>query len=383
MKMPGILLSGLLAGATSLGAPIIPQASTSEHKACIPLEASPASEEDTAAFKEILGAVHADMEILLYVSHDPKMKNYAGAMSFRCPVENHEMYETDENWTIYDPDAIQGDAARDFVFAHEIAHHMNGDTTSGRPRTKELELRADYNGSKYLLSMGWNRARLLHALDLLDLPRNPPPGYPTREERKAEVEDAAAPPRPAPPTDLRASLVFDPFANMPFFDMLVNLQFNGPIRLLQAGSDDKFVCAVGTQDPKIPSTRHFTFYEGCARAERTSFDLEAHGPNLGYWIRQREEPCPEYAANCIYVLESIGNQLQFWNQDLAADRYGWEGELGEQELFSFEAVDPSQGLVRIKTHKGDYITVDPRTGKLQGGGSKKRAAVFRALSEPK
>jgi hypothetical protein len=383
MKTIGTLLLALLVNGISHGAVAAAQADKNENKPCVDLVASPASEEDTEAFKEILAALHVDMDILLYVSRDSMMRNYGGAMSFRCEVGNHEMYETDENWTIYDSDLIQGDAARDFVFAHEIAHHMNGDTTSVRPRSKELELRADYNGAKYLLQMGWNQARLLHALDLLNLPQNPPTGYPTLEERRAAIKDAAAPPRPAPPTDLRASIFFDPSANMPLFNMLVNLQFNGPIRLLQAGSDDKFVCAVGTQDPKIPSTRHFAFFDSCARAERTSFDLEPRGPNLGYWIRQSEEPCPEYAANCLYVLESTGDQLQFWNQDLAADRYGWEKELGERELFTFEAVDPSQGLVRIKARKGDYITIDPKTAKLQNGGSEKQAAAFRVLFEPK
>jgi hypothetical protein len=97
---------------------------------------------------------------------------------------------------------------------------------------------------------------------------------------------------------------------------------------------------------------------------------------------QNEEPCPEYAANCRYALESAGNQLRFWNEDLAADRDGWEKELGEQEIFSFEAVDPSEGLVRVKARNRGYIFVDPKTAKLQNGGSQKQAAEFRVLFEP-
>lgn len=71
--------------------------------------------------------------------------------------------------------------------------------------------------------------------------------------------------------------------------------------------------------------------------------------------------------------------MQFWNQNLAADLYGWEKELGEQELFSFEPADSSQGLVRIKLHKGSYVLVDPVTAKLRSGGSREQAAEFKVL----
>ena len=384
MRTTGILLLVLLVNGIRCEAIVAAQADKNEHKPCVDhLVASPASEVDEAAFKAILDAIHVDMDILLYVSHDSMLKNYGGAMSFRCEVDNHEIYETDENWTIYDPDLIKGDAARDFVFAHEIAHHLHGDTTSGKPRSKQLELRADFSGAKYLLLMGWTKARLLHALDLLNLSQDPPPGYPTLEERKANVEDAAyKPPAPGAPTDLRVTAVFAPaFPYKNQWDDLLNLKFGGPIRLLNPGTN-KFVCARGTPDPKIPSARHFAFYDSCERSERTSFVLQISSKsNLGYWIVQTEMPCPEYAANCQYVLESVGDQLQFWNQDLAADKFGWEQELGNQELFTFEGVDLPKGLVRIKARKGGYIFVDPKTAKLQGGGSQKQAAEFRVLFE--
>lgn len=357
------------------------QAEKSGHKPCVNLVAVPASEEDDAAFKAILNAAHSNMEILLYVSHDPMVKNHGGAMSFRCEVENHDIYETYENWTIYDPDLIQGDAARDFVFAHEIAHHMNGDTFSDRPRSKQVELLADSDGAKYLLQMGWNEARLQHALDLLDPPQSPQVGYPTLEERKAIVEGAAAPPPLAPPTGLWGRLVPPP----PYeglLDELQNLKYQGTIRL-QSLRTNGYVCAKGTSDPKISSTKHFSFFDNCGLDPSGLFDLRIDtNDGSGYWIQQPAVPCPKYAGICQYVLESIGDQLQFWNQNLAADATGWEKELGEQEVFSFEASDRSEGPVRIKSHNRGYIFVDPKTAKLQNGGSREQAAEFKVVFDP-
>lgn len=399
MKTVGTVLLLLLVRGTSRLAAQIPPASTpnpvyarlqqdeaaaadraekSGHKPCVNLVAIPASEEDDAAFRAILNAAHSNMEILLYVSHDPIVKNHGGAMSFRCEVENHDIYEAYENWTIYDPDLIQGDAARDFVFAHEIAHHMNGDTSSDRPRSKQVELLADSDGAKYLLQMGWNEARLEHALDLLNLPQSPQVGYPTLEERKAIVEGAATLPPPAPPTGLWGR-VTPPPPYEKLLDMLQNLKFQGTISL-QSLRTNRYVCAKGASDPKIPPIEHFSFFDNCGLDQSAQFDLRIDtNDGSGYWIQQPAVPCPKYAAICQYVLESVGDQLQFWNQNLAADRYGWEKELGEQEVFSFEASGRPEGLVWIKSHSGGYIFVDPKTAKLRTGGSREQAAEFKIV----
>ena len=258
MKTTSLLLFVLLA---QLGA--FAQGDTNGRKPCFTVNASPASEADTAAFKQILEVLHVDLVILLYESHDSKLENYGGAMSFRCPIPNHEIYETFENWTIYDPDLIQGDAARDFVFAHEIAHHLSGDTSSDRPRSKQVELRADFNGTKYLLQLRWNEARLLHALNLLNLPQGPQVGYPTFEERKATVENAVTPPRPSPPTNLRGTIVSgQPPSYDELFESLLQLNYQGPLHL-QSVRTKEYVCAIGTPDPKIPSTRRFSFFDSC------------------------------------------------------------------------------------------------------------------------
>jgi len=382
MKTIGVLLFVLLIDGISHGAGVVRQTGPTEHKPCVDIKASPASEVDIAAFKEILRAIPADLDVLLYVSHDPKMEHYSGAISFQCEVDNHEIYPTGENWTIYDPDLIQGDLPRDFVFAHEIAHHLNGDTSSTRPRSKELELRADYNGVKYLLRLRWNKPRLLHALDLLNLPQGPQVGYPTLEERKGVVEGATAPPPLAPPTGLHAYVIDNrPPTYGVLFDKLLNSRWEGRIRF-QSVRTGKYVCATGTPDPKVPSTRNFAFLDNCdEQNSRTPFDLQISG-NLGYWVLQREVPCPEYAVSCQYALESVGGQLQFWNQNLAADRTEWEMELGEQELFNFESSKSLEGIVRIRLHKGGYIFVDPGTAKLQSGGSREQAAEFKVLFVP-
>jgi hypothetical protein len=229
--------------------------------------------------------------------------------------------------------------------------------------------------------MGWTKPRLLHALDLLNLSQGPQPGYPTLEERKAIVENATEPPRPSPPTDLRAILSDGrPPSPEVFLDRLLNLSYLGSVRF-QSIRTGKYVCAIGTADPKIPSTRHFAFFDNCEQDSRVSFDLlTSLDGKSGYWLKQHEDPCPEYAANCQYALEAVGPKLQFWNQDLAADGHpGWERELGEQELFTFEATDPHGGLVRIKAHNGAYVFVDPKTARLQSGGSREQAPEFKVL----
>jgi hypothetical protein len=65
MKTTSLLLFVLLA---QLGA--FAQGDTNGRKPCFTVNASPASEADTAAFKQILEVLHVDLVILLYESHD-------------------------------------------------------------------------------------------------------------------------------------------------------------------------------------------------------------------------------------------------------------------------------------------------------------------------
>ena len=164
--------------------------------------------------------------------------------------------------------------------------------------------------------------------------------------------------------------------------MLVNSTYGGQIRF-QSLRTNKYVCAIGTPDRKLPSTSNFAFLDKCELDQRSLFRLQiSPDGSSGYWILQDANPCPDYAENCHYALESVGYKLQFWNQNLAADRYGWEKELGDQELFSFEASNPSEGIFRIKARKGGYVLVDPNTARLQSRGSREQAAEFKMLFEP-
>lgn len=377
MKTLCLLLFALVAVRLCHATGALPQTGASDHKPCVDPEASPASDEDTAAFQQILSGLHIDLKVLLYVSDDPIVRQFGGGMSFRCAVDDHQLFETYENWTIYDPKMIQADAARDFIFAHEIAHHLNGDTSSGQPRSERMELRADYNGAKYLQQLGWKEARLLHALVLLNLPQGTQAGYPNADERRKNIEDALHPPPPAPPSNLQATVIG--LTSTDVTAQLLGLKFGGDVKF-QSVRTSRYLCARGTPDPRIPSTRHFEFFDNCEDGARSTFDLQIGAPgNSGYWFEQREDPCPEFADNCTYALQSVGTQLQFWNQNLGADRYGWQKELGDQEIFNVEAADPSTGTVRIKLHAGSYIVVDPKTGKLEGGGSQEQAAEFKPV----
>lgn len=366
MKTIGFLLIALLADGVSHG-----------QKLCVDLTKTLASQEDRVAFNRISGAVGFDPStIFLYVSHDSAVKDRGGAMSLDCAIGSGY-----ERWIVYDPDLIKGDAVRDFVFAHEIAHHVNFQSLSGLPWSKEEELQADFNGAQYLLRLNWNREQLTHALDLLSLPQGSQRGYPTPEERKAKVEEAAdedyarSHARPGAPVLLSATVITDdPSYYKENLKKLLDLTYQGPIHF-QSVRTNKYVCAIGTSDPKIPSITSFALLDDCALDSRGSFDLEvSHGSNSDYWILQHPDPCPKYAWTCLYAWEPGENQLQFWNQDLAS-----YGHPGEQELFSFEASSPSEGLFRIKVRKGGFVFVDPKTAKLQSGGSREQAAEFKVL----
>jgi len=92
-----------------------------------------------------------------------------------------------ERWIVYDPNVIGNDAAREFAFAHELAHLFNDDPVSSISWTKEQELQADYYGARYLTSLGWSIERLLGALNDLKLPNEGTQGYPSLDERRAKV----------------------------------------------------------------------------------------------------------------------------------------------------------------------------------------------------
>lgn len=141
--------------------------------------------EASAALDEISAAVGFDPgTILLYASSDARVRAKGGAMSLVCPVP---VGNGEERWIVYDPTLIQGELPRDFVLAHETAHHINYQPQSPGEWNKQQELDADRFGSEYLTRLGWPGEKLLQALGSLGLPRASVSGYPTLDERRAAV----------------------------------------------------------------------------------------------------------------------------------------------------------------------------------------------------
>lgn len=142
-----------------------------------------ASTEASAALDRIIVVVGFNPgSVLLYESSDAKVKQKGGAMSLACNIATGT-----ERWIVYDPNSIMSDLARDFVFAHETAHHINFQPLLGMGWSKEQELEADYYAAEYLTRMNWDKKKLLDALDQLNLPVGSQGGYPSLEERQARV----------------------------------------------------------------------------------------------------------------------------------------------------------------------------------------------------
>jgi len=102
---------------------------------------------------------------------------------------------SNERWIFYDqtyidrikPDPEKSDLPRYFVLAHEVAHHINGDTLLGNDWSKDQELAADYAAATWLTRLGVSEDHLLRAFDSLGFPIEATNGYPSREERRRRV----------------------------------------------------------------------------------------------------------------------------------------------------------------------------------------------------
>jgi hypothetical protein len=143
-----------------------------------------AGPEANVALDRIISVVGFNPRVInLRTSSDALVSSKGGAFSFVCNDSN-----SSQQWIVYDPDRIRGDSVRDFVFAHELAHHLNAHTVSGSDtRSTQEELDADYYGARYLVRLGWTREQLLSALNQLNLPQGAQRGYPSIEERRAAV----------------------------------------------------------------------------------------------------------------------------------------------------------------------------------------------------
>lgn len=122
--------------------------------------------------------------IILHSLRDPELKE-RGAAAQLC----NEF----QRFIFYDPDFVErirqqsgNDWPRYFTFAHEVAHHVNGDTLLNRDHD-DVELSADRFAAKVLTRRGAKLPQLLLAINALGLNDIPKPGYPTRCTRRVEV----------------------------------------------------------------------------------------------------------------------------------------------------------------------------------------------------
>ena len=98
-----------------------------------------------------------------------------------------------QRYIFYDPDFVQrirrqggNDWPRYFTLAHEVAHHVNGDTLLNRA-VEDVELAADRFAAKVLARRGASLLQILAAINSLGLSDTPRPGYPTRCARRREA----------------------------------------------------------------------------------------------------------------------------------------------------------------------------------------------------
>lgn len=92
-------------------------------------------------------------------------------------------------WIFYDEAYMSSLSpnARNFVLAHEAAHHITGDSVNTHSWSKKMELDADYSAAAWLTRLGVPRDQLLQAFEKLAFPLESVGGYPNRSERRASV----------------------------------------------------------------------------------------------------------------------------------------------------------------------------------------------------
>jgi hypothetical protein len=86
------------------------------------------------------------------------------------------------------------DWSKYFTFAHEMAHHVNGDSLLHHENDK-VELAADHSAATWLTRRGATLPEIVKAIDAVGFDEEPQQGYPSRCQRRAETilgyDDAA------------------------------------------------------------------------------------------------------------------------------------------------------------------------------------------------
>lgn len=99
-----------------------------------------------------------------------------------------------ERWVLYDESYLLSLSpnARNFLLAHEAAHHINNNTLAASSWTKKMELAADKSAANWLTRLGVPPDQLLQAFEALAFDLEPVQEYPTRSERRAKVLEGIA-----------------------------------------------------------------------------------------------------------------------------------------------------------------------------------------------
>jgi hypothetical protein len=244
----------------------------------------------------------------LYTSSDPLVKDRSGSLSVACPGGRGL-----EQWIVYDPDLVKGDALY-FALAHETAHHVNNDPMSGEPPGKQQELSADGFAARYLARppLNWTGQKLTQALNALPLPKDAKGLYPSLEERRARANEAytAESARLRPVTEPAAPVRSTPGASPP-----------AAVQPVSNTSPPPPVPVAGTKrtNPKdgltyvwIPAG-HFRM--GCSQGDKECADDEqpAHEVTItrGFWIGQTEVTQEAYER-------VMGKNPSYFNLETAA-----------------------------------------------------------------
>jgi hypothetical protein len=96
-----------------------------------------------------------------------------------------------QRWIFYDPDFVeqirtkgQSDWPRYFIFAHEVAHHVNNDP---QDHHRDQELQADRAAARWLTSIGASVQNLVDSINAFVVNEKREPDYPSRCDRVSGV----------------------------------------------------------------------------------------------------------------------------------------------------------------------------------------------------